>query len=65
VVVGAVAGTPQFFPDICRLADPAAIGHAYAEAIEPIADVRGSADYRRRVIAVEVRRAVEEIAWMR
>jgi aerobic carbon-monoxide dehydrogenase medium subunit len=65
VVVGAVAGTPQFFPDICRLADPAEIGHAYAEAIEPITDLRGSADFRRRVIEVEVRRAVEEVAWMR
>lgn len=63
VVVGAVAGTPQFFPGICRLADPAEIGSAYAEAIEPIADVRGSAEYRRRVIAVEVRRAVEEVGW--
>ena len=49
-------------PTLCRLADPAEIGQAYAEAIEPIADVRGSADYRRRVIAVEVRRAVEEVA---
>jgi carbon-monoxide dehydrogenase medium subunit len=65
VVVGAVAGTPQHFPDLCTLVDPVAIGHAYAEAIEPIDDVRGSADYRRRVIAVEVRRAVEEVGWMR
>ncbi len=65
VVVGAVAGTPQFFPDICRLGDAVEIGRAYSEAIEPIADVRGSADYRRRVIAVEVRRAVEEVGWTR
>lgn len=65
VVVGAVAGTPQCFPEICTLGDPAAIGDAYAEAIEPIADVRGSAEYRRRVIAVEVRRAVEEVGWIR
>jgi aerobic carbon-monoxide dehydrogenase medium subunit len=65
VVVGAVAGTPQYFPDLCALEDPVAIGHAYAEAIEPIDDVRGSADYRRRVIAVEVRRAVEEVGWRR
>jgi carbon-monoxide dehydrogenase medium subunit len=63
VVVGAVAGTPQFFPELCRLADPAEVGAAYADAIDPIADVRGSADYRRRVIAVEVRRAVEEVGW--
>ena len=65
VVVGAVAGRPQFFPDICRLTDPTEIGDAYADAIEPLADVRGSSDYRRRVIAVEVRRAVEEVGWMR
>ncbi len=65
VVVGAVAATPQFFPDICRLADPAEIGNAYAEAIEPIDDIRGSAEYRRRIIAVEVRRAVEEVRWTR
>ncbi len=32
------------------------------DAIEPIADVRGSAAYRKRVIAVEVRRALEELA---
>ena len=35
---------------------------AYAEAIDPISDVRGSAAYRRRVIAVEVRRAVEGLS---
>ena len=61
VVVGAVAGRPQYFPELCKLADPSAIGQAYAEAIDPISDVRGSAEYRRRVIAVEVRRAVEHL----
>jgi aerobic carbon-monoxide dehydrogenase medium subunit len=61
VVVGAVAERPQFFPEVCRL-EPDEIGHAYADAIDPISDVRGSSDYRRRVIAVEVRRALEEIA---
>ena len=34
---------------------------ATPQAIDPIADVRGSADYRRRVIRVEVRRALEEL----
>lgn len=62
VVVGAVAGAPQWFPE---LSDPdvvpADVGRAYAEAIDPISDVSGSADYRRRVIEVEVRRALEEI----
>lgn len=69
VVVGAVAERPQYFPDICSLAEgeqlhrelAAEIGRRYAEAIHPIADARGSAEYRRRVIAVEVRRALEEM----
>jgi aerobic carbon-monoxide dehydrogenase medium subunit len=70
VVVGAVADSPQHFPDVCALASGAPldqelateIGRRYAERIEPIADARGSAAYRRRVTAVEVRRAVEELA---
>lgn len=64
VVVGAVAGRPQLFPEICELGAGAAeeIGRRYADAIEPISDLRGSAGYRRRVIAVEVRRALEELA---
>jgi CO/xanthine dehydrogenase Mo-binding subunit len=33
----------------------------YAEEIEPLSDSRGSARYRRRVIAVEVRRALEDL----
>src|SRR3954469_13657598 len=61
VVVGAVAETPQSFPALCH-GSPAQIGAAYAERIEPISDARGSAEYRRRVIAVEVRRAVEALA---
>jgi carbon-monoxide dehydrogenase medium subunit len=63
VVVGAVAGRPQIFPDVCELGIGAGeeIGRRYAEEIEPIADVRGSSSYRRRVIAVEVRRAVEAL----
>ncbi len=63
VVVGAVAGRPQWFPELCDPArEPAEVGRAYAEAIDPISDVSGSSDYRRRVIAVEVRRALEELA---
>lgn len=69
VVVGAVAEGPQYFPDICTLADreplsrelATEIGRRYAEAIEPISDSRGSASYRKRIIAVEVRRALEEL----
>jgi len=63
VVVGAVSDRPQFFPELCEGdVDPAAVGRAYADAIDPISDVRGSSEYRRRVIAVEVRRALEELA---
>jgi aerobic carbon-monoxide dehydrogenase medium subunit len=61
VVVGAVAETPQSFPDLCQ-GEPAEIGARYAERIEPLSDSRGSAAYRRRVIAAEVRRAVEEVS---
>jgi aerobic carbon-monoxide dehydrogenase medium subunit len=63
VVVGACAEVPQHYPDIC--ADAAAgarqIGQRYAERLEPLSDSRGSAEYRRRVVAVEVRRAIEAI----
>jgi aerobic carbon-monoxide dehydrogenase medium subunit len=70
VVVGAVAEVPQHFPDVCALADGrelepelcTEIGRRYGERIEAMADSRGSAAYRRRVTAVEVRRALEEIA---
>src|SRR4051794_3790875 len=63
VVVGAVAETPQDFPDLCD-GEPAEIGARYAERIEPLSDSRGSAKYRRRVIAAEVERAVEAV-WTR
>jgi aerobic carbon-monoxide dehydrogenase medium subunit len=70
VVVGAVAETPQHFPDICALAGDgpldaelaAEVGRRYAERIAPISDARGSAAYRRRVTGVEVRRALEALA---
>ena len=64
VVVGAVAETPQDFPDLCD-GSPEETGARYAERIEPLSDARGSAAYRRRVIAAEVRRAVEEVSWTR
>ena len=62
VVVGAVAEALQEFPDLCD-GEPAEIGARYAERIEPLSDARGSAAYRRRVIAAEVRRAAEEVGW--
>lgn len=69
VAVGAVADRPQYLPDICALTDGEPLTHEladeiarrYAEAIDPIDDARGSATYRRRIIAVEVRRALEAL----
>src|ERR687884_782545 len=69
VVVGAVADRPQYFPEICALAKgeritnelATEIGRRYAEEIEPLSDSRGSERYRKRVIAVEVRRALEDV----
>ncbi len=61
VVVGAVAETPQDFPELCD-GSPEEVAAAYAERIEPLSDARGSAAYRRRVIAAEVRRAVEAVS---
>jgi aerobic carbon-monoxide dehydrogenase medium subunit len=69
VVVGAVADRPQYFPELCALARGETItneltreiGRRYAEEIEPLSDSRGSERYRKRVIAVEVRRALEDI----
>ena len=69
VVVGAVADRPQYFPELCALARgetitnelATEIGRRYAEEIEPLSDSRGSDRYRKRVIAVEVRRALEDI----
>lgn len=62
VVVGACAEVPQHYPDICASASsPREIGDRYAERLEPLSDSRGSASYRRRIVAVEVRRAIEAI----
>jgi carbon-monoxide dehydrogenase medium subunit len=70
VVAGAVAGTPQEVPEAEALASgktlsdalAAQVGRAYAEAISPIADMRGSEWYRRQVIEVLVRRAILQAA---
>jgi carbon-monoxide dehydrogenase medium subunit len=68
VVVGAVAEIPQEFPAVEETAAGArldremadAVGQAYAEAIDPIEDLRGSAAYRQQMVGVFVRRAIEE-----
>ncbi|HLH23473.1 MAG TPA: xanthine dehydrogenase family protein subunit M [Chloroflexota bacterium] len=70
VVVGAVAGTPQRVPEAEALArgerpSPElfrAIGEAYAQAIEPIDDIRAAAWYRQRMIGVLVARALGELS---
>ncbi|MDZ4698655.1 MAG: FAD binding domain-containing protein [Rhodothermales bacterium] len=69
LAVGAATSTPQYFPDLCAAVGSGTrrareIGEEYASRIEPISDSRGSAEYRRRVIAVEVRRALEELAYV-
>ncbi|MGH7716473.1 MAG: FAD binding domain-containing protein [Vulcanimicrobiaceae bacterium] len=67
VVVGAVASTPQRFRDVEALAmsrelTPALaqeIAEEYADRIDPLDDLRGSSWYRREMIRVWVRRALE------
>lgn len=67
VTLGAVAGTPQEFneaegwargqqlgPDLIRQ-----IAEHYAENIDPLSDMRGSAWYRKQMASVFVRRAIE------
>jgi carbon-monoxide dehydrogenase medium subunit len=69
VVVGAVSGRPQEFPDACEIAlgkpvtaDVAdAIGRRYSELASTLSDVRGSSAYRTRIIAVLVRRSLERL----
>lgn len=70
VVVGAVSGRPQEFPDACAVAvgeritlDVASeIARRYSELASTLSDVRGSAAYRSRMIAVLVRRSLEPLA---
>jgi carbon-monoxide dehydrogenase medium subunit len=66
VAVGAVAETPQRFSEVEALARGTlleddtvrAIADGYAERIETLADMRGSAWYRTEMIRVWVRRAI-------
>lgn len=70
VAVGAVAEIPLCLPAVeaTALGQPpteelfAAIAERYAEAADPITDVRGSAAYRRKMTAVFVRRALQRAA---
>ena len=64
--VGGAHGTPLHVPEVERVlagsrGEEAAIreaGEAAARAAEPGGDVHGSADYRRRMVAVLTRRAL-------
>ncbi|HET9457661.1 MAG TPA: xanthine dehydrogenase family protein subunit M [Candidatus Limnocylindrales bacterium] len=70
VAVGAAAETPQRFGDLeaaarGRRLEPdvlAAIADGYAERIETLDDMRGSAWYRTEMVRVWVRRAIEHAA---
>jgi len=68
VTLGAVSGTPQEFaeaegwakgqrlgPDLIRQ-----IAEHYAENVDPLSDMRGSAWYRRQMASVFTRRAIED-----
>jgi carbon-monoxide dehydrogenase medium subunit len=68
VTLGAIAATPQEFAEAEalavgeRLTAPliARIAAYYAEHVDPLSDLRGSAWYRREMASVFVRRAIEQ-----
>jgi len=68
VVVGAAAETPQTFPEIEALGAGgldaqtiATIADRYAESIDALDDMRGSAWYRQEMVRVWVARALTEV----
>jgi carbon-monoxide dehydrogenase medium subunit len=70
LVAGAVAEIPQEITAAeeqargSRLSDRLIddIAQAYADAIEPLSDLRGSAWYRKQIIRVLARRAIEQVS---
>jgi len=70
LVAGAVSDVPQEITAAEQLARGQRltaplieeIAQAYAHAIEPLADLRGSAWYRRQIIRVLARRAMEQVS---
>jgi carbon-monoxide dehydrogenase medium subunit len=69
IAVGAAVEIPQRVTDVETMAHGsvltdelvAAIAEEYARTLDPLSDVRGSAWYRREMIGVFVRRALEEV----
>lgn len=70
VVVGATSATPERHDEVTRqyLGGPLTdrgrreVARAYAELIDPVDDERGTSWYRKRMIDVHVRRALEDIS---
>lgn len=70
LVAGAVAEIPQEVSAAeeqardARLSDPLIddIAQAYADAIDPLSDLRGSAWYRKQIIRVLARRAMKQVS---
>jgi carbon-monoxide dehydrogenase medium subunit len=69
VAVGAASETPRRYPDLEALAVGqrldqdviSALADGYAERIDTLSDMRGSAWYRTEMVRVWVRRAVEHV----
>lgn len=69
VAIGAVGGYPQLFPEHLepmmggRLEDSVIrrVAEGYAESVDPITDIRGSAWYRREVVHAQVGRALRAL----
>ena len=69
VAVGAATAVPLRLPEIEQQArgrrlgggDVTEIATAFADSARPISDLRGSADYRKRMIRVFVQRALERV----
>lgn len=73
IVIGAVSGRPQWFPDITEpycggvLSDEVIdnIADGYAQTVDPIDDIRGTQWYRRQVVRAQVTRALHRIRGMK
>lgn len=66
VVVGAVCDRPVMLSEVCTRAEglpltqaASLVADGYADLVEPMSDQRGSAAYRKRILAVGIRRSLE------